>query len=556
MRHVLSFFLLAFGAPALPAATVTPLGEALPAPVVDLFAPPTRADAPWAATADAVFRWENDNRAWVAAYEPPWQDVRIVGLGGYAKSSRVLYVVHGGGVARTADTGASWTEAIPAAFGPERGAFRALVVNPHERKHAVVAFTNGLWETTDYGASYQLLERFPVADPLLGAAFLPLDEAAAPVLLVGTRERLLRFEGASLRPAGRWTPPRPIRAFAAHPVESVLTLALESGPWLQLRLGAGSAFQVAPVAGPANPSLLAPVLAGSSSLWLVRGERLFLGPLGESRPAEALVSTLAAAPVLLRPHPRDPASLYFAGKNNVGRVEDGFAGLSSAVLQPPPSGRWDAAAWELAPAFASAAPAPAEAPMDAAVSLQAILRREPPVSRIIAAVLEFEQHDPAVLGRWRTLARRRHWVPELRLDGGLREYPVDTRELRTVFDRFGVESVEDLSLSDEIRNLGWVRLALTWDLERAVFDEDAIDVQRELRATYEQRREIVEEVTALYYERIGILAELAGTGGSLSAARQLERLIALHRLTALLNGFCGEELLSVDPLGGAAAEQP
>ena len=88
-RHLRSLGLGWTGALTLSAAEVVPLGDDLPGEIRGLFAPPTRSDAPWVASAEAVFQWDEAAEQWAERYRPPWRDTAIEGLG--LRPARKIY---------------------------------------------------------------------------------------------------------------------------------------------------------------------------------------------------------------------------------------------------------------------------------------------------------------------------------------------------------------------------------------------------------------------------------------------------------------------------------
>ena len=96
---------------------------------------------------------------------------RILGMATYAKSSKVLYVAHDRGVSRTGDGGVGWTTATPPGFTTAPKDFVALLVNPVDRKEAVLVLSQQAWATTDYGLRWQRLRCPETFSTIYGAAF-------------------------------------------------------------------------------------------------------------------------------------------------------------------------------------------------------------------------------------------------------------------------------------------------------------------------------------------------------------------------------------------------
>jgi hypothetical protein len=129
------------------------------------------------------------------------------------------------------------------------------------------------------------------------------------------------------------------------------------------------------------------------------------------------------------------------------------------------------------------------------------------VARLQRAALRHQGLRPRSLADARARLRRRGWLPELDVGGGLGRF----RDRRDDYDQAFV-SGDTRYLYDSQRDTGLdydVSVDLTWELGDLVFHPDEIDLLRESRSQIALRDDVLDEVTALYFEREGVLARLA-----------------------------------------------
>lgn len=535
----------------LPAAVVTPYTEALENPIVSAFIPPTRSDDPYAATASAVHQWDAEAQAWTQVYTPPWSTSEILHISGYEKSSQVLYVVHTGGIGRTGDGGKTWIEAVPPGFAGE-GTFRMLV-NPEERSQAVLSSGTQLWQTFDYGESWMPLDFAGKGRPVIGLGFIASD-SGIPRFLVAHPDSVRILEGTPLKAVSTWHTEIPLARSILHPERSVAFLADADGQWYALALPAGSGPQgLQPLASTTVGKPAIALDSGSSSVWSTEGSVLKLTSLADADVPVFSVAKLPETPTDLLYHPRDQNALYVVGTTRIHLVDDVFQGASSAFIAPMDWRNAVAVAWEstLPSVPSSARPGPQppqEEAMDVAILLNTLLAGEPSFTQTVRKALDNEQFSPGSFLEWQTKARKRNWLPELRLEGGMREFPVDDNKIVTSLDRFGFEEMEDFRLPDRLRNLSYFRIILEWQLDQIVYDEEQVDVSRERRQAFRDRRAMIEDLSELYYQRIQRIIEAKGYLGKPSKARQMITLLEIHQLSEVLNGYCGEALFEPFPI--------
>jgi hypothetical protein len=186
--------------------------------------------------------------------------------------------------------------------------------------------------------------------------------------------------------------------------------------------------------------------------------------------------------------------------------------------------------------------------MDAAVELARVLAGEPGLDEAVRRALELERSQPGVFAEWMHKVRTRHLLPELRIQGGIRQYSVDDYLLVTTTDPFGFEELEDYRLPDRIRDMAYFGIVLEWPLEKLVFDSEIVEISRERRQFFNDRRELITSMGELYYARISRIMEAQGLLGSPTQAQKLRLLLEIHQISEVLNGFCGERLFDPMPV--------
>lgn len=529
------------------AATIAPFGPPVESDIVSAFIPPTRSDDPYIATEQSVLRWDADTESWKTIYSLPWSNARILAVSGYEKSSKPVYVVHSAGIARSSDAGESWIESVPTGFAAAADGMIEILVNPAERQHAVLLTGPAAWETTDYGATWTKLYSAGTDDPIVGGGFLvqPSDDASA--LLLATRASLFRFQGIPLARFSEWSAPYPLSRLIAHPRDPVAFVQMAADRWTILAAPfAGELLSTEPVklAG----SGFAPNRAGSSSLWIAENNRVEIASL-IADPVQSLpvVTDLPAPARTLLPHPDDQDSVYLYQGPQLHLIDDAFKGVPPEFILPAP--RPDSAEGLRWP---SETLATGETPGAAAVSgskeqtetaLEAIIAKQPPFYLVAGKAVRFAFGRPVDFAKWQRQARRRYWLPELRVQGGVRERNTDNHRIIESVDQFGnPREPEDLNLPDDIRSLGYAAIVLEWDLYNLLFDDDQVDVHRERRYTQKQRRELVEDLSKLYHARIQKIAEKEGLFGEPSPQQHARLVLQINELTEIINGFCGENI--------------
>jgi hypothetical protein len=131
---------------------------------------------------------------------------------------------------------------------------------------------------------------------------------------------------------------------------------------------------------------------------------------------------------------------------------------------------------------------------------------------------------------------RRGWLPTLsvRLAGG------HDRQRQSDYDEaFLSGETRHLYDREKERSFGYdASLNLSWNFRDVAFDADAIDLSREARLVISLRDSVLDEINQLYYERRGLLQQLADFPGADGPdARQLE--LRAAELAAGLDAWTG-----------------
>lgn len=508
-----------------------------PEPLIDLFAPPTRSKEPYAASARQVFEFR--------ASETNWASIRtsaadILGIAGYAKNSAVLYVVSASGLATTRDGGRTWAEVqLPSSTAAAQG-FVGVSVHPTSRREAILVFTNQLLITKDFGES---LNEAPLPEntrTLRGAAFIGAD----PVRLVVLTDNSLLVRTTL---ADTWNS-FPLRAQNASLLETSMSqpAVLIAGRDEPKRLTAfdlanSSVSQIAFDSAVNDCSFLAPDLVTNISIWAACGDALRSCAVANGKLQSVAESHLETPIKFLRAHPRVAGSVFVVLQGN----------KETLVARAPASGAGTGGLWGFS-SFAPVAAEPTSSP-SAQVSAQELetlttklIAAESTLDEAIGAALKHGRFSLETIARWEKRARRRHWIPELRVTGGARELTVDRIEQFDYVDRFGIPQREDLRITDGIQPMGYAGVALVWDLSRLYFDRDEVEIGKQKRAEIEKRDDLVKRVTTLYYERLELRARLSLRGVKMTPEDRISLELKLRQKTDLLNQLAGRPLFQAN----------
>lgn len=516
------------------------LAPPLPEDVIAFFLPPTRSDDPYAATRRAVYHFDADASKWAKIYTMPHADGRILGISGYAKSSQVLYVAHTHGGACTPDQGDSWLEFVPLGFQEAPEEFRALEVNPGNRREAVLAYRGQVWITRDYGTTWESLAMPVAPEEVVAIGFSGGD---VPRLLALTPNRLLLGPDSQNDWRILLDSSKDLHAMACSSEHGLVLITGEEGIHVLDMSRPGSRTVVPAEKLPSQGSLLTDDFA-RGILFTAGIHQLHLWDAKEPLAKPILIADAPASEFqgMIQAHPREMEVLIWARDNRLLAITNALASLADTGRVQMDVSRLE---------FREPRPAPGT-PADPIADptgdriLNEILDREPPLHTIIQKALQHSFYRDGEVDQWSRKVQKRNWIPELRIGGGAREYPKDRTRVVTEVDRYGIPSAEDLRLSDGREPYGFVGITLVWDLDKLLFDPEQVDVNREKRYTVKQRDALVTQVTRLYYDRLKLLTKMHLGRNQLGLSERLELKLSIRERTDLLNGLCGEPVLATE----------
>lgn len=290
--------------------------------------------------------------------------------------------------------------------------------------------------------------------------------------------------------------------------------------------------------------LVRPATAGTTEDWirwrLEHEEQLLLEEFGEEEALDPLALSAAAGwPWDFRAAPEDRARVLRIGVAPAPPTVSLRAGLTGGPRPEAAVGL--VVSMGSRPVYRAARSGSAPAPVPDGIgaagagaaraggrheALARLLRGEPDVRDVQEAAI---RHAGCTEEAIRTLerdARAFGALPEISVKGGL-----DGGWDRDL-DPFG----NTTGMDDE---QSWdVQLELEWDLADLAMSYERIRVQAERQDMVEHRAKLLEAVTATYFERQHLRAELRA-GDALTEQEQLALELALHEVTALLDAMTG-----------------
>lgn len=153
----------------------------------------------------------------------------------------------------------------------------------------------------------------------------------------------------------------------------------------------------------------------------------------------------------------------------------------------------------------------------------------PSIRQVQQAAIGYAEVPSEKIARWRALARWKALLPRLSLG-------LDQDRDRTVASATASgKTTFSIGPEDESVSLG---LSLTWDLGDLIWSTDQISIDTRSRLLVKLRREILEEVTRVYFERQRLQAEFQANPTE-DPILQKERRLRMEELAAQLDALTG-----------------
>lgn len=530
-------------------AEILEFGSDLPEPIFSIYIPETRTDEPVIATEHFLYSWNPDSSNWNQIYQPPWKDSKIIAVTGYAKSSKVLYVAHTSGIARSGDGGDSWVESLPFQYRDHLHDPIEIKVNPTAREHAVLIASHQAWETSDYGQSWHLLDGFTSEkEKVAGVHFINTTDQENANLLIATESGIRLYEGLPLQHKLSWLASNPLAVFRGHPKMATALAVFRDKKTTFVAFDIEEKLVFSRPETALHATATDPMISGDAAVWTQAGNKIGIAELTPESP----VLNVAEFPYNLTAfarHPDLPDAAYCAAGNQLYLLSNAFADLPSGIIaQQNPLPSSGDQTWP--PSLPASSSPPSDSPphndnthTSIANKLDALIRSQTPFRDVLQAAISHSEGSPADFAKWEKIARRRNWLPDLRIEGGLRERNTDNNFLYEPVDAYGIPGdPEDLNLPDKIRTLGFAAVVLQWDLNELVFDPEQVDIRRERRYTQEHRRELIQDLSEVYHDRIRKMAQQQGLFGPLKPDQYIILTLEIEELSEILNGFCGQVL--------------
>ncbi len=508
------------------------IGPALPEAIVSVYIPPTRAESPFVATENKVFQYQPKQDSWREFFVAPKQGIRTIA--GYAKSSKVLYVVHAGGVSSTRNGGKDWKNNLPRGFLLSEDSLVWLSVNPTNRKQVVLAIGNRAWSSQDYGRNWNALALPSGVETLTGLGY---TGGRNPQLVATTNQAVYLT-----RQSGRfWT------ALMRHPKGPQL-LAVGNAHALAFVLDQENTLRGFDLSRPGyrldrkllrTEGLIQAIVSdyeGRGLVWLANENVLRVLNL-QDESASGLLK--GSEPIMnLTAHPREAGVVIWSEGNQLFQTslpDSGSVQLPTQVLT---------AEHFTQPSDEDIQTITSEQPIEDIADdvLDRLLADQPPLEEAIASALQYASYRPGEVDRWKDDVRRRNLLPRLTLKAGTRQTSLDDFNTSRDVNRFGEINTNDIRQPDNVESLNSYSVELRWDLRDLIFDQDQISLSEEARERATERNALITQISRLYFDRLEALLELKLKRENLPASVRMALQLRLKESTALLNNICGEHI--------------
>jgi len=151
-------------------------------------------------------------------------------------------------------------------------------------------------------------------------------------------------------------------------------------------------------------------------------------------------------------------------------------------------------------------------------------RHEPSVEEVTHAALAHQRIDPERVSRLAGQARVSAWLPKLRLSATRGQTIALLAAQSTTVDRNSATTGDNVTLQAQ----------LSWDLANLVWSNRELQVEREWRAERKARQELVQWVSALYFERRRLQVE-RDLSGAVSVEAEL-RIVEIEGVLDVVTG--------------------
>ncbi len=198
-----------------------------------------------------------------------------------------------------------------------------------------------------------------------------------------------------------------------------------------------------------------------------------------------------------------------------------------------------------APVGGSISTAPAEVvPTVSPDEILAKFNHEPDIREIQAAAERFADIYPERVAKWWASVKRRALLPETRIvvDHDTESDRYRMRKTKTNYSDDTLTILPDEITTRRDTDDDWsLQLTMTWDLQDLIFNDDMLDVADQSEDIYKLRRDVLDDVTKMYYERRRLQVAMAMQQGKSTEERVRDEL-KLRELTAAIDALTGNYL--------------